>query len=169
MSGGETTRRLVIDGTVIADDTGAYVIAEVGHNHQGSVATAKQLFEEAMRCGADAVKLQKRDNRTLYTSEFFHKPYEHENSFGATYGEHREALEFGRAEYAGADRLRARDRHHVPRHRLRPAERGLPRRPRRAGVQARLRRSLEHPAPAACRGDRQADDHLHRRPRRSTT
>jgi sialic acid synthase len=92
-------RSLSIDGTVIADDTGAYVIAEVGHNHQGSVDTAKQMFEEAKRCGADAVKLQKRDNRSLYTSEFFHKPYEHENSFGRTYGEHREALEFGRAEY----------------------------------------------------------------------
>jgi len=92
-------RTLTIDGTVIADDTGAYVIAEVGHNHQGSVATAKQMFDEAMRCGANAVKLQKRDNRALYTSEFFHKPYEHENSFGRTYGEHREALEFGRAEY----------------------------------------------------------------------
>lgn len=92
-------RTLTIDETVIADDTGAYVIAEVGHNHQGSVDTAKQMFEEAKRCGADAVKLQKRDNRSLYTSEFFHKPYEHENSFGRTYGEHREALEFGRAEY----------------------------------------------------------------------
>ena len=57
------------------------------------------MFDEAKRCGADAVKLQKRDNRSLYTSEFFHKPYENENSFGATYGEHREALEFGRAEY----------------------------------------------------------------------
>ena len=92
-------RSLTIDGTVIADGTGAYVIAEVGHNHQGSVETAKQMFEEAKRCGANAVKLQKRDNRTLYTSEFFHKPYENENSFGRTYGEHREALEFGRAEY----------------------------------------------------------------------
>ena len=97
--GTASQRSLTIDGTVIADDTGAYVIAEVGHNHQGSVDTAKQMFEEAMRCGANAVKLQKRDNRRLYTSEFFHKPYEHENSFGRTYGEHREALEFGRGEY----------------------------------------------------------------------
>ena len=92
-------RSLTIDGTLIADETGAYVIAEVGHNHQGSVETAKKMFEEAKRCGANAVKLQKRDNRTLYTNEFFHKPYEHENSFGRTYGEHREKLEFGRSEY----------------------------------------------------------------------
>jgi sialic acid synthase len=92
-------RSLTIDGTLIADHTGAYVIAEIGHNHQGSVDKAKELLEEAKRCGANAVKLQKRDNRTLYTSEFFHKPYENENSFGVTYGEHREALEFGRSEY----------------------------------------------------------------------
>jgi sialic acid synthase len=92
-------RSLTIDGTLISDESGAYVIAEVGHNHQGSVETAKQMFDEAKRCGANAVKLQKRDNRALYTSEFFHKPYEHENSFGRTYGEHREALEFGRSEY----------------------------------------------------------------------
>jgi sialic acid synthase len=76
-----------------------YVVAEVGHNHQGSVEQAMQLFDEAKRCGADAVKLQKRSNRELYTREYFARPYEHENSFGQTYGEHREFLEFGRQEY----------------------------------------------------------------------
>ena len=45
------------------------------------------------------MKLQKRDNRTLYTRAAYAKPYENENSFGATYGEHREFLEFGRREY----------------------------------------------------------------------
>ncbi len=114
-------RSLTIDGTLIADHTGAYVIAEIGHNHQGSVEKAKELFEEAKRCGANAVKLQKRDNRTLYTSEFFHKPYENENSFGATYGEHREALEFGRSEYEELIGLREGVRHHLLRHGLRPA------------------------------------------------
>jgi N-acetylneuraminate synthase/sialic acid synthase len=59
----------------------------------------KELFDEAKGCGAHAVKLQKRDNRSLYTREFFNKPYENENSYGATYGEHREALEFGKADY----------------------------------------------------------------------
>ena len=52
------------------------------------------------RCGANAVKLQKRDNASLYTREFFNRPYENENSYGPTYGLHREALEFGSAEYA---------------------------------------------------------------------
>jgi len=63
------------------------------------VETAKELVEAARAAGAHAVKLQKRENRSLYTREMFSKPYENENSYGATYGEHREALEFGRSEY----------------------------------------------------------------------
>src|SRR5881227_1909524 len=92
-------RRLVIDGVEIGDDKPCYVIAEVGHNHQGDVEKAKRIFAAAKESGADAVKLQKRDNRSLYTNAFYNKPYDNENSFGATYGEHREALEFDRAQY----------------------------------------------------------------------
>lgn len=92
-------RRLTIDGTEISDASGCYVIAEVGHNHQGDLDLAKQLLAEAKRCGANAVKLQKRDNRTLYTQRFYNKPYDNESSFGPTYGAHREALELGRDEY----------------------------------------------------------------------
>jgi N-acetylneuraminate synthase/sialic acid synthase len=92
-------RELVIDGTRITDDGDCYVIAEIGHNHQGSVEQARELIRTAKDCGADAVKLQKRDNRGLYTREMYEAPYDHENSFGSTYGAHREALELGRAEY----------------------------------------------------------------------
>jgi sialic acid synthase len=93
------TRELTIDGRRIADDTDCYVIAEIGHNHQGDLDKARQLFLRAKECGVQAVKLQKRDNRSLYTAAMYSRPYEHENSFGRTYGEHREVLEFGRAEY----------------------------------------------------------------------
>jgi len=92
-------RHLRIENVDIGDSTDCYVIAEIGHNHQGSVAKAREMFLEAQRVGAHAVKLQKRDNRSLYTEEMFNKPYENENSFGPTYGAHREALEFGRDEY----------------------------------------------------------------------
>ena len=92
-------RELVIDGTRITDDGDCYVIAEIGHNHQGSVEQAQQLFLSASQCGVNAVKLQKRDNRSLYTRAAYDAPYDHENSFGATYGEHREALEFDVGEY----------------------------------------------------------------------
>jgi N-acetylneuraminate synthase/sialic acid synthase len=88
-----------IEGVDLHGGSDCYVIAEIGHNHQGQVEQAKRMFDEAKRCGANAVKLQKRDNRSLYTRDFYNKPYDNEFSFGATYGEHREALEFGRAEY----------------------------------------------------------------------
>jgi N-acetylneuraminate synthase/sialic acid synthase len=92
-------RRLTIDGCVIDDSSDCYVIAEIGHNHQGSLETAEELVAQAAACGANAVKLQKRSNRTLFTREQFNKPYENRNSFGNTYGEHREFLEFGRDQY----------------------------------------------------------------------
>jgi N-acetylneuraminate synthase/sialic acid synthase len=93
-------RRIQLGDRVVDDGSDCYVIAEVGHNHQGSVETAKAMFSAARDAGADAVKLQKRDNRSLYTRSFFDKPYNGDNSFGKTYGEHREALEFGPSEYA---------------------------------------------------------------------
>ena len=92
-------RTLTIDGRLIGDHTESYVIAEIGHNHQGDVDQAMHLIDEARRAGADAVKTQKRHNRSLYTREMYDKPYENENSFGPTYGTHREALEFGRPAY----------------------------------------------------------------------
>jgi N-acetylneuraminate synthase/sialic acid synthase len=92
-------RKLTIDGFEITDDSDCYVIAEIGHNHQGSLEKAKQLFKAAAECGVNAVKLQKRDNKSLFTREAYNKPYDNENSFGPTYGLHREALEFGKEEY----------------------------------------------------------------------
>jgi len=92
-------RTLNIGSRAIGDHTPCYVIAEIGHNHQGSLEKARELFREAKAAGAHAVKLQKRDNRGLYTRAAFEKPYDNENSFGATYGEHREFLEFGREHY----------------------------------------------------------------------
>src|SRR5919199_3827920 len=92
-------RRLVIDGVEIGDDKPCYVIAEIGHNHQGELAQAKRLIDAAKECGVNAVKLQKRSNRALYTREFYEQPYDNELSFGRTYGEHREALELGADDY----------------------------------------------------------------------
>ena len=92
-------RKLTIDGKVIQDDGNCYVIAEIGHNHQGSLETAREMFKVARECGADAVKLQKRNNRELFTRAGYEKPYDNPNSYGTTYGEHREFLEFGGIEY----------------------------------------------------------------------
>ena len=92
-------RELTINGTRIADDTEPYVIAEIGNNHCGSVETCMRLFDAAKDAGCSAVKLQKRDNKTLYSKEMYDSPYVNQNSYGATYGEHREALEFDKTQY----------------------------------------------------------------------
>ena len=92
-------RQIILDGKVVQDDSDCYVIAEIGHNHQGKLETAKEMFKVAKECGADAVKLQKRDNQSLFTKAGYNKPYDNPNSYGATYGEHREFLEFGYIEY----------------------------------------------------------------------
>ena len=76
-----------------------FVIAEIGHNHKGSIKLAKELFYQAKKCGASAVKLQKRDNKILYTKKFYNQPYDHKNSYGSTYGKHREFLEFSFSQY----------------------------------------------------------------------
>jgi sialic acid synthase len=83
----------------IDDESDCWVIAEIGHNHQGDIEKCKELFRQAKECGANSVKLQKRHNKTLFTRAMYDRPYENENSFGPTYGAHREALEFGRSEY----------------------------------------------------------------------
>lgn len=88
-----------VNGTEVGEGADCYVIAEIGHNHQGNMETAKALFRAAKESGADAVKLQKRDNKTLFTRALYDQPYDNENSFGPTYGAHREALEFGESEY----------------------------------------------------------------------
>lgn len=92
-------RKFRVNGNEYSDETTPYVIAEVGHNHQGNLETAILLIEAAAKAGAQAVKFQKRDNQSLYSSEAYSAPYLSENAYAPTYGAHREALEFGKEEY----------------------------------------------------------------------
>lgn len=75
-----------------ADGT-PFVIAEVGQNHQGDLAIAREFIRILAFEGADAIKFQTRDNRHLFATEAFEAPYQSENAFGVTYGLHREQLE----------------------------------------------------------------------------
>lgn len=72
-----------------------YVIAEIGCNHRGEMETAYEMIKTAaIYCKADAVKFQKRHNIELLTPEQYNAPHPNPaNSYGATYGEHREYLE----------------------------------------------------------------------------
>lgn len=73
-----------------------YVIAEAGCNHMGQMEIAKDLIETAAHfCKADAIKFQKRCPRELLTLEQYNAPHPNPaNSYGDTYGAHREFLEF---------------------------------------------------------------------------
>ena len=92
-------RQFQVDGKVYNDESEPFVIAEIGHNHQGDLGQALKLINAAAAAGASAVKLQKRFNKTLFTPSAFNQPYNSENAFGDTYGQHREYLEFGEVEY----------------------------------------------------------------------
>lgn len=92
-------RSLNLGGTYIFDDTPPFIIAEIGHNHQGSLDKALQLIRAAAASGATAVKLQKRSNQRLFTPVAYNEPYNSENAFGTTYGSHRDFLEFGLEQY----------------------------------------------------------------------
>ena len=73
-----------------------YVIAEIGCNHKGEMEIAKELIKIAkIFCNVDAVKFQKRNNTELLTEEQYNAPHPNaSNSYGDTYGAHREFLEF---------------------------------------------------------------------------
>ena len=71
------------------------VIAEIGCNHMGEFNIAKELIDLAKQSGAKYVKFHKRNNKELLTEEQYNAPHPVPyNSYGLTYGEHREYLEF---------------------------------------------------------------------------
>jgi N-acetylneuraminate synthase len=72
------------------------IIAEIGCNHKGDMQIAREMIETAaVFCKADVVKFQKRCVKEMLTLEEYKAPHPHpENSYGKTYGEHREFLEF---------------------------------------------------------------------------
>jgi len=73
-----------------------YIIAEIGCNHKGDMEIAKELIKVAkIFCNVDAVKFQKRNNRELLTEDQYNQAHPNPvNSYGDTYGAHREYLEF---------------------------------------------------------------------------
>ena len=81
-----------------------YIIGEIGQNHNGSVVIAKLIVELIARPvhedvfsldlkPMNAVKMTRRDLKEELTTTQMNRPYVNNNSFGATYGEHRAFLE----------------------------------------------------------------------------
>lgn len=76
------------------------LIAEIGCNHQGDLAKAKELIFNAKLSGCNFVKFQKREPKLQFSPEKYNAPHPNpQNAFGLTYGEHRENLEFSKDEH----------------------------------------------------------------------
>jgi N-acetylneuraminate synthase len=90
-----------IGDKIVGKGRPCYVVAEIGINHNGDVAIAKELIDVAARAGCDAVKFQKRTVEVVYTPAELAKP--RDNPFGPTNGDLKRALEFGLKEYQAID------------------------------------------------------------------
>ncbi len=107
--------RVTINGVTVGDGHPAYIIAEASCNHNGSLATGKELIQAAKECGASAVKFQNylakdfvcKDN-VMYDvfksveqkKEFFEELYDYAQKIGMTMFSTAAAIE-------GADEIEA--------------------------------------------------------------
>ena len=91
--------KITLGNKVIGDGQSCFIIAEGGINHQGELKIAKQLVDKAKQCGVDCIKFQKRTINRILTKEGLEMPYVNQNSFGPTYGEHKQALELSFEEF----------------------------------------------------------------------
>ena len=79
-----------------------FLIAEIGINHNGDMAIAKQLIDAAADAGFDAVKFQKRTINIVYSKELLDSP--RESPWGTTQREQKEGLEFSKDQYVEIDK-----------------------------------------------------------------
>jgi len=78
-----------------------FIIAEIGINHNGDMSVCKELIDEAVNCGCDAVKFQKRDIDLVYTQDFLDS--HRDSPWGTTQREQKAGLEFGVKDYKEID------------------------------------------------------------------
>jgi len=88
---------------VVGEGQPAFIVAEIGINHNGDLDQAKQLIRCAVDAGCDAVKFQKRTVNVVYSPAELAQP--RESPYGQTNGDLKRGLEFGREEYTEINRL----------------------------------------------------------------
>ena len=97
------TREIKIGNRLVGDGHPAYVIAEIGINHNGDLDIAKQMIDAAVHAGADAVKFQKRTPDIATPRE--QQNQMRETPWGyITYLEYRYKVEFNEDQYCEIDR-----------------------------------------------------------------
>ena len=96
-------KHVTIGGRLVGDEQPAYVVAEIGLNHNGSIDIAKQLIDAAVLAGCDAVKFQKRTPEVCVPAG--QRDVLRETPWGLiTYLEYRYKVELGEGDYAEIDR-----------------------------------------------------------------
>jgi N-acetylneuraminate synthase len=92
------TREIQIGKRPVGDGHPAYIVAEVGINHNGDLENAKKLIDAAKHAGVDAVKFQKRTPELCVPPE--QRNQMRETPWGyITYMDYRIKTEFGQKEY----------------------------------------------------------------------
>ena len=95
-------RQVAIGGRMVGDRQPAYIVAEIGLNHNGDVDIAKKLIDAAAQAGCDAVKFQKRTPEVCVPPE--QRSALRETPWGLiTYLEYRYKVELDEAAYAEID------------------------------------------------------------------
>ncbi len=95
-------KEVKINGRAIGDGQPAYIIAEIGINHNGDLDTAKDMILKAKETGADAVKFQKRTPEACVPKDQWELMRETPWGY-ISYIDYRHKVEFGEQEYREID------------------------------------------------------------------
>ena len=96
-------REVTIGNRKVGDGHPAYIIAEIGINHNGSLDFARQMILAAQQAGVDAVKFQKRTPELCVQEH--QRNQMRETPWGyITYLDYRYKVEFGQEDYQEIDR-----------------------------------------------------------------
>jgi N-acetylneuraminate synthase len=94
-------KRIKIGSRWVGDGEPAFIVAELGINHNGDLGIARKLISAAVLAGADAVKFQKRTVEVVYSPDELAHP--RESPFGTTNGDLKRGLELSAAQYQRID------------------------------------------------------------------
>lgn len=97
------TREIKFGSKLVGDGHPAYIIAEIGINHNGDLGIAKEMIKAAAHAGADAVKFQKRTPEVCTPLE--QQKQMRETPWGyISYLDYRYKVEFDKEAYVEIDR-----------------------------------------------------------------